>query len=158
MGKPTPSRRSKALTVIALFKLAKSIACIVLAATIFRLLNPDVAEHFNRWLESLTWAARHGVLVRAIDWFSGLGPHQFRVFGAAAIVYAALYAVQGLGLWFGKRWAEYLVVVETGLLLPLEVWELLQHFSLFKLAVLCANVVIVVYLIHVLRKPRALPA
>ncbi len=92
------------------------------------------------------------------SWFSGLGPHQFRVFGAAAVIYALLYAVQGLGLWFGKRWAEYLIVVETGLLLPLEIWELLQHFSPFKLVVLCANAVIVGYLIHVLRKPRVPPA
>jgi len=150
----TPPRRSRVLTLIALFKLAKSIACIVLAAMAFHLLQPDVAAHVGRWLESLTWATRHGLVMRAIEWFVDLGPRQFRVFGTAALAYAVLYAVQGVGLWFGRRWAEYLVVVETGLLLPIEVWELQHRFSVFKLGVLLTNIVIVAYLIHVLRKPR----
>ncbi|MEP7042049.1 MAG: DUF2127 domain-containing protein [Dokdonella sp.] len=142
------------LLAIALFKLAKSVACIALAAMAFHLLQPDVAEHVGRWLESLTWATRHGVVMRAIQSFVDLGPQQFRVFGAAALTYAALYAVQGIGLWLGKRWAEYLIVIETGLLLPVEVWELQHRFSLFKLGVLLVNIAIVVYLIRVLRKPR----
>jgi uncharacterized membrane protein (DUF2068 family) len=150
----TPPRRSRVLTLIALFKLAKSIACIVLAAMAFHLLQPNVAAHVGRWLESLTWATRHGLVMRAIEWFVDLGPRQFRVFGTAALAYAVLYAVQGIGLWFGRRWAEYLIVVETGLLLPIEVWELQHRFSVFKLGVLVTNIVIVAYLIHVLRKPR----
>lgn len=148
-------RRPRALVAIALYKLLKMLVCIVLASAAFHLLRPDVAERFSDWLESLAWVARHGLAMRAVDWLFGLGPRQLRAFGAAALVYAALYAVQGLGLWFGKRWAEYLVVIETGLLLPLELFELVRRFSALKLVVLVANVVIVIYLVRLLYRHAA---
>ncbi|GAA0704119.1 DUF2127 domain-containing protein [Dokdonella soli] len=144
--------RPRALALIALYKLVKAVACTMLAAAAFDLVRPEVAAWFGGWLESLTWPTRHGFSMRAIDWLLGLGPHQFRLFGSAALVYAALYAVQGVGLWFGKRWAEYLVVAETSLLLPFEIWELLRRFSLFKLVVLVVNVAVIIYLIHLLRR------
>lgn len=153
MKSPVPRQRPKILALIALFKMAKAIACVVLAATAFHLIDPDVAAHLGAWLESLTWVTRHGVVARVVAWFVELGPRQFLVFGVLAVVYAALYAVQGIGLWCGKRWAEYLIVIETGLLLPLEVWELVHKFTPFKLGVLLINAAIVAYLIHVLRKP-----
>ena len=143
---------SRALIAIALYKFAKTVACLVLAATAFNLLRPEVATHFEHWLESLTWASRHGVVMHAVDWLLGLGPKQFRMFGMAAIVYAVLYAVQGFGLWFGKRWAEYLVIVETCVLLPFETWALAHRYSASKLAVLLANVAIAIYLIGLLRR------
>lgn len=145
-------RRPRALVVIALYKFVKMAACVLLAATAFNLVRPEVAMHFEHWLESLTWATRYGIVTRLINWLLGLGPTQFRIFGVAAIGYAALYAVQGVGLWLGKRWAEYLVVIETCLLLPFDSWELLHRFSALKLAVLVANVVVVVYLIRLLRR------
>ena len=143
--------RHRALVVIALYKFVKMAACVLLAAAAFNLVRPEVAIHFEHWLESLTWATRHGIVTHSINWLLGLGPKQFRMFGAAAAVYAALYAVQGFGLWFGKRWAEYLVVIETCVLLPFEIWEFLHRFSVFKLAVLVANVVVVIYLVRLLR-------
>lgn len=144
------SRRPRTLVAIAVYKLLKMMACIALASAAFHLLRPDVAARFSGWLESLAWVARHGLAMRAVEWLLGLGPHQFRLFGVSALVYAVLYAVQGLGLWFGKRWAEYLVVIETGMLLPWELFELTRHFSAFKLLVLIANLAIVVYLVRLL--------
>jgi uncharacterized membrane protein (DUF2068 family) len=144
--------RPRALVVIALYKFVKTAACIVLAAAAFNLVRTDVSMPFEHWLESLTWTTRHGILMRGVDWLLGLGPKQFQLFGTAALVYAALYAVQGFGLWWGKRWAEYLVIVETGLLLPVESWELLHRFSAFKLAVLVTNLAILIYLVGLLSR------
>jgi uncharacterized membrane protein (DUF2068 family) len=155
IGKSAPPRQSKALVAIALFKLAKAAACVILATASFRLVNPAIAEHFAHWLAALTLTTRPVVVVRLIDWLLNLEPRQFRLFGAVAATYALLYAVQGIGLWRGKRWAQYLIVIETGLLLPLEVWELAHKFTVFKLGVLATNIVIVVFLIHVLRTPHA---
>lgn len=141
----------RALVVIALYKLAKTVACLTLAAAAFNLGRPEVGLHFDRWLESLTWVTRHGIVLRLVDWLLNLDPKQFRVFGGAALVYAVLYAAQGLGLWFGKRWAEYLVITETCLLLPVELWEVARRFSALKLVVLMVNAAIVIYLVGLLR-------
>lgn len=142
----------RALVVIALYKLVKTAACLALAAAAFNLLRPGVELQFEHWLESLTWATRHGIVMRSVDWLLDLGPKQFRMFGVAALVYAALYALQGYGLWLGRRWAEYLVIIETCLLLPFELWELAHRFSTFKSFVLVVNVAVVIYLIALLRR------
>ncbi|NCT68164.1 MAG: DUF2127 domain-containing protein [Rhodanobacteraceae bacterium] len=140
----------RTLVLIALYKLFKAAACLVLAAVAFHLLQPAPAARFDHWLASLSWVSHHHLLVRAIAWLLGLGPHAFRLFGLVALGYAALYAVQGIGLWFGRRWAAYLVVVETGLLLPLEAWELAHRLTPLKLAVLAVNLAIVAYLVRML--------
>ena len=139
-----------ALRWIALYKFAKTLACVLLAMAAFHLLRADVADHFDRWLSSFTWAARHGLVAQAIDKLEALGPAQFRLVGATAITYAILYALEGVGLWLGKRWAAWLVVVESGLLLPFEGWSLWHHFSTFKLLLMLANVLVVLYLLHAL--------
>ena len=144
-------RRPRALRFIAAYKIVKVVACLMLAVGAFHLVRPEAAQRFDGWLESLTWAATHGVVMRAIYWMLDLGPRQFRLFGVTTLVYAALYALEGRGLWLGKRWAEYLVIVETCLLVPFEVRELLHAFSVFKLVVFVANIAVVIYLIHELR-------
>lgn len=149
------AHRPRALALIALYKLAKAVICVVLAAVAFHLRQRGALEHFDDWLESLTWGARLGPATRVIAWLLDLGPHQFRLFGFVALGYAALYAVQGIGLWRSQRWAEYLVVVETSLLLPVEVWEILHRFAVLKVVVLTTNIAVVAYLIHVLRARTA---
>lgn len=146
------------LLLIVLYKLLKTAACLILAALAFHMLQPAPAARFDRWLASLAWVSHHDLMVRAVVWLLGLGPHEFLLFGLAALGYAALYAVQGIGLWCAQRWAAYLVVVETGLLLPLEVWELVRRFTLFKLSVLVVNLAVVAYLVRLLRARDGEPA
>lgn len=87
--------------------------------------------------------------------------------GIAAIVYGALELVEGLGLLWRRRWAEYLVLVATAAFLPLEIDELVRHPTPFKGVALVVNVVIIAYLVWrkrlFLERPseagtRALPA
>lgn len=147
--------RPRALRLIAVYKFIKTAACLVLAAAAFRLVHPAVADRLDDWLASLTWATQHGFVANLVDKLATFGPKQFRLVGAAALTYMVLYAVQGLGLWFERRWAEWLVVIETGLLLPFEVWELSQRLSALKLLVFLGNVLIVLYLARVLRQQAA---
>ncbi len=52
-----------------------------------------------------------------------------------------------VGLWYGRRWAEYLTFVATTVLLPLEVYELTTRITALKVTALVVNVAIVVYLL-----------
>lgn len=149
-----PPRSAQVLAVIAAFKLVKAAACTLLAVLAFRLLQPAFAATLEQWLESLRWLTRFGFAVRLIDHLLGLGPQRFLLFGSMATGYALLYLVQGIGLWRGRRWAEYLVVVESSLLLPLEIWELAHRFTAFKFGLLLANLAVVAYLARLLYRTR----
>jgi uncharacterized membrane protein (DUF2068 family) len=61
--------------------------------------------------------------------------------------YAALEATEMVGLWFAKRWAEYLTFLATVLLIPLEVYELSTGISTLKALTFVINVAIAAYLL-----------
>ena len=65
-----------------------------------------------------------------------------------------MFVVEGWGLWREKRWAEYLTVIVTASLIPLEIWEIVRHFTWLKVFALVVNVAIVWYLIYLLRRPK----
>jgi uncharacterized membrane protein (DUF2068 family) len=62
-------------------------------------------------------------------------------------VYAVLEGAEAVGLWWGKRWAEYLTFLATILLLPLEIYELSSKVSWLKVLTLVLNLAIAVYLL-----------
>jgi uncharacterized membrane protein (DUF2068 family) len=66
---------------------------------------------------------------------------------AALAVYALIEIVEAFGLWAAKRWAEYLTVVATAAFLPLEVYELTEKVSAFKIVTLGLNILAVVYIL-----------
>ena len=67
--------------------------------------------------------------------------------GLAVVAYAALEATEMVGLWYAKRWAEYLTLVAITALIPLEIYELVLGVSVFKVITFVINVAIVVYLL-----------
>ncbi len=67
--------------------------------------------------------------------------------GAVVVAYAVLEATEMVGLWYAKRWAEYLTFVATVVLIPFEVYELASSVSVLKLVTFLINVVIAAYLL-----------
>jgi uncharacterized membrane protein (DUF2068 family) len=66
---------------------------------------------------------------------------------AAAAAYAALEGTEAVGLWLGRRWAEYLTFVATVVFVPYEIYELTKSITWLKLLTLAINLLIVIYLL-----------
>lgn len=71
--------------------------------------------------------------------------------GIALLAYALMEGVEAVGLWFGKRWAEYLTFVATVVLLPFEIYELHERVSPLKVIGFVINLAVVLYLIYAKR-------
>ncbi len=67
--------------------------------------------------------------------------------GVLVAAYALLEGPEAVGLWLQRRWAEYLTLIATSALLPLEIYELTQRLSPLKIFTLIINLAIVVYLL-----------
>jgi uncharacterized membrane protein (DUF2068 family) len=65
--------------------------------------------------------------------------------------YAVLEGVEAVGLWLGRRWAEYLTFLATSVLLIPEIWELDRSVSTLKLITLLINLAVVIYLLYAKR-------
>jgi len=89
----------------------------------------------------------HKGLVGKLDELFSLDQGTLRLVGAGLAGFAVLEAAEAVGLWFQRRWAEYLTFLATTLLLPLEVYELAARVSWFKVVALVVNLAIVVYLL-----------
>jgi hypothetical protein len=46
-----------------------------------------------------------------------------------------------------RRWAEYLTLVATTVLLPIEIWELTRSVSVLKVLALAVNLAVIAYLL-----------
>ena len=66
---------------------------------------------------------------------------------SALAAYAVIELIEGVGLWLVKRWGEYFAMVATSLFLPVEVYELTEKLSVFKIGTLVLNVAAVIYLL-----------
>jgi uncharacterized membrane protein (DUF2068 family) len=64
----------------------------------------------------------------------------------ATFAYAAVFVVEGVGLFLRKRWAEYLTLAVTVSFLPFEIVELVREPTVPKWLTLALNVAVVVYL------------
>ena len=88
--------------------------------------------------------------------------HCGRLAGLVSLGYAGMLLVEGIGLWLEFTWAAYLTVVSTSLLLPFELYEVIEQVSILRVGVLLLNLIIVFYLIsqlkrHTLRSRAHLP-
>ena len=71
--------------------------------------------------------------------------------GTAVAAYAVLEGVEAIGLWLGKRWAEYLTFIATIVFVPYEIYELTKSISALKIVTLVINLAIVIYLVYAKR-------
>ena len=92
----------------------------------------------------------HG-LAHQVDELFSLDSSRLHLFAAIALVYALVEGIEAIGLWFAKRWAEYLTLLVTASLLPVEVYELTHSLSPFKVTALVVNVAVVAYLLFAKR-------
>ena len=70
------------------------------------------------------------------------------IIAIAGMLYAALEATEGVGLAMRRRWAEYLTVIATAILIPYEAYEVVRHPTLFKVGALLLNLAVVGYLAY----------
>lgn len=84
-----------------------------------------------------------------------LRPGQTVLAGLGLLAFALLLVAEGIGFWLGLGWAEWLVVLETGALVPVELWNLITKPYLSGAVILTVNMLVLVYILF---RRRRLPS
>ena len=92
-----------------------------------------------------------GTISSELHHVMAISPTNLYIAGALVAVYAGLEATEMVGLWLGKRWAEYLTFLATIVFIPYEVYELARAVSWLKILTFLINVAIAVYLLFAKR-------
>jgi uncharacterized membrane protein (DUF2068 family) len=146
VARPAPKPRFNVLRTIAIYKLVKVLLLLALVYGEVRLSDASLTAKLLTWASERPLGLEHDVVTRFLEWFSGLSASRVHALRIVTFAYAAVFATEGIGLWMQKRWAEWLTVIITASLIPLEVWELIFKPNIGKAAVLVGNTVIVIYL------------
>ena len=153
-SRPAPKPRINVLRTIAVYKLVKVLLLLALAYGEVRLSDASLIAKLVSWASARPFGLEHKVVTQLLEWFSGLTASRVHALRMVTLAYAAVFATEGIGLWMQKRWAEWLTVIITASLIPLELWELFNKPNIGKAAVLIANIAIVVVLIWHVRRSR----
>jgi uncharacterized membrane protein (DUF2068 family) len=146
------------LRIIAIDRAIHFVVLAVLAVAVFLFASHQVRVHdiFFRIVNAVqggtatTNASGQGFL-HTLEHLFTLKSSTLYLVAAAAAVYAVLEGVEAIGLWYQKRWAEYLTLVATVAFIPYEIYELTKTISPFKVVALCVNIAIAVYLLYAKR-------
>lgn len=147
MARERDKKRDLGITLIAIGKLLKAIVLVVCGIAFFEVSTHDARQLVGHWADYFRIDPHNRWLNHAISKLSGHSPHQLAEAGVGTFVYAALFLVEGGGLWFKKRWAEWLTIAITTSFVPLEVYELVKEPSAGKIVALVLNVAAVIYLL-----------
>jgi uncharacterized membrane protein (DUF2068 family) len=145
------------LRLIALYKIVKVLLLLLVAYGELRLRDASLVAKLLSWASARPYGLEHRVVSRLVEWFSGLSSSRAEALRLVTLGYAAVFAIEGVGLWLQKRWAEWLTVVITASLVPLETWEMFSRPTIGKLLILLGNVGIVAYLVWHVRKSYKVP-
>jgi uncharacterized membrane protein (DUF2068 family) len=99
--------------------------------------------------ESQTGQANsNGIAVREGTKLLHLRSSTLEVLIVTAAVYAVVEGAEAVGLWYEKRWAEYLTALATAGFLPFEIDELLKKVTVIRVAAFVINLAVIVYLVY----------
>jgi uncharacterized membrane protein (DUF2068 family) len=146
---------SRGLWLIAAFKLFKGIALLAVGIGALKLLHKDVASEVEQWINYLRVDPHNHYIQKLLMKLGLLDDRKLKELSVGTFFYSALLVTEGVGLALKKRWAEYVTIISTSLLLPLEIIEIAHRVDFTRVALFLVNIAVVVYLIIDLRKKHS---
>ena len=114
----------------------------------FELIHHDVQRFAEQLIAHTHLNPANGYPRIFLDLAGKLSDAKLLALAGLALAYAVIRLAEAYGLWFDRRWAQWLGAVSGGIYLPIEIYELFQHASWVKLIVFLANLGIVMFLVQ----------
>ena len=131
---------------------------------VFDLIHKDLTAVAERFVQIVRISPENKYVELALEKLGLVEPSTLIRLGMLSALYASIQLIEGLGLWFGAAWAEYMVVISTGIFVPEECIGIFHHPTWLRLAILVVNALILVYVVRVVwnryvkRKAERVPA
>lgn len=149
-----PPRRDAALQLIAAFKLLKGSLLLLVAIGAFKLINKDLDAVATHWIQHFRADPHNKHLHLLLSKLPGVTHKKLELLSAGTLIYGTIFLIEGIGLLRRKRWAEYMTIVTTAGLIPVEIYEMVHHLTVVKVLVFLINIGIVAYLVWRVRTDK----
>jgi uncharacterized membrane protein (DUF2068 family) len=136
------------LRLIAAAKIAKGIALFGVSFGLFDLVNKDLSATALHFVHAVRISPENHYVELLLEKVGLIKPKTVRLFGELSILEGSIQLVEGFGLWFGAIWAEYVVVISSGIFVPGECIALWSKFTWTRVGILAVNAAIFVYVAY----------
>lgn len=158
LTRTSPPRRNQWLILISAFKLVQALLFFLIGVGALRLLHKDVGDELQRLADHLRFNPESRFVNFILEKAEIVDDRMLRRIGAVVFIYAGLDALEGVGLYLEKVWAEYLTLVITASFLPWEIFEIYRRITLVRVSLLTLNLLVFFYLFKLVtervRRPR----
>ncbi len=138
-------RRLQALRTIAVLELAKGIAVMAAAISLYWVDPTDVVGAFLDFLHISPDHHLAQMLLRSADVLSSASMWSVILL---ACLYSGLRFAEAFGLWNARAWAEWIALVSGAIYIPFEVFKLAHRANLLHASILLINLAIVAYMFY----------
>jgi uncharacterized membrane protein (DUF2068 family) len=143
------------LRAIGLFKLVKAIVLVIGAISVVKLMHKDLGDVLLVWAHRFHIAPGNKMLERLLEKVLTVTKRQLVVTAAVLLAYATMFLIEGIGLLLLKHWAEWMTVITTAGLIPIETYEIIHRPTWLKVIAMLINIALAVYLaFHVRREAK----
>ncbi|MBI5586760.1 MAG: DUF2127 domain-containing protein [Deltaproteobacteria bacterium] len=143
MGHPG---HSAFLKFIIFYKTAMGLTELVISVGLFHLFGRDLEVAFTGFARSLKFDTENRLVGAAIKQAGMIGNNTLIGITIILFAFGVLNLIEAWGLHRRQRWGEWLTVIATSLLIPIEIYEITISVTVFKVFLLVMNVIIVYYL------------
>jgi uncharacterized membrane protein (DUF2068 family) len=145
---PPPRRRAPTLYIIILLKLAKGLLLMLLGLGVYSLSDNNLPDEFRQLIHFFHLDPEKKFFTDLAEKVSHITPANIIWVARGTVLYSFFSLVEGIGLLFRVRWAGWLAIGESVFFIPIEVYELMKHFSIPVFVILAINIWIVWYLLQ----------
>ena len=105
------------------------------------------AGHAGNSLAGPGQVASRDVITRQLERILSLRRGTLGLLAGVSAAYAVVEGIEAVGLWFERRWAEYLTALATAGFLPFEIYELTRRVTVVRLGALVINLAVLIWLV-----------
>ncbi len=147
-------KKHRGLMAIAALKFVNGIGLLAIGLGALHYLHGDIEKDVAHWMDLLRADPHNRYLLWLLEKLSNVDDRRLRQLSVGTFFYSALFLLEGTGLAMAKRWAEYLTIITTASLMPLEMYEIYVRTTWPRVVVLLVNIVVVAYLVVELKRTK----
>lgn len=140
----------KGVRAVAVLEASKGMLALLVAIGLHAYAGQNLSALATQWMTHLHLnPASHypGIFISAV---SAVSPSSLTLMAIGAAAYTLIRFIEAYGLWHNLRWTQWFALVSGAIYLPLELYEVVNHFNLMSVVVLIINLLVVGYMYVVL--------
>lgn len=148
LSRTEKKRSDLVIKIIIVEKFIKGIILFLLSLTAFPIFSEEAVEFLRSIAHRSLLLSNARILTRLFIRIEDTSDRRLLAFSLFFLFWGAIELTESIGLMRRRRWAEYLIVLATGIFIPVEIYAVISRFSTERFFILLFNIFLIGYLIR----------